>query len=255
VDRAVAIDSGAVLLEGWLASPGTGETAPWIVVRDEKGGVVGAARSLQARPDLDRAAGFDPGAFGFLGGFRDGVEGTRRLTVAGIFPGSLVPLCVLPQAAEISGVVVQPLAELEDARPAALAGAAGTVVGFAAGMGGAPQGARVVRPVARIASVGLVGSLGFEVAAGGAALALPFWTEPGAGGKSVAFVMGDGTRLTAPLAPWFGWSVWQAAVLPADLARMHGGAARVEVRDAGGGRLTVAAPMLATERVGWTRLY
>jgi hypothetical protein len=255
LDRAVAIDSGAVLLEGWVADPSGKVTAPWVAARDEKGGIVGAARSLQARADLDGAAGFDPGAFGFFGGFRDGAEGMRRLTVAGIFPGRAVPVCVLPQAAEISGVLVQPLAELGEMRPASLADAAGGGSGFVAGMGGAPPDARVVRPVARAAGVGSAGEVDFVVEAGGAALALPFWSEPGAGGKSVAFVMGDGARLTAPLAPWFGWSVWQAAVLPAALARLHGGAVRVEVRDAGGGALTVAAPMAAAERAGWSRLF
>jgi hypothetical protein len=257
VDRAVAIDSGAVLLDGWLADPDGLHTAPWIVVRDAAGRIVGAARSLQDRGDLAREAGFKPPSYGFSAGFRDGADGPRRLRLAGMFPDRKVKLCELPFSANVSGVLVEPMAELRELRPAPLLGAPAMEPGFMAGLGGAPQAARILIPSAAMASAG-AGTVDFTMAAGGptgAALVLPFWTPPGAAGKSVTFVLGDAMRLSAPLGPWWGWGFWRAAVLPAALAREHGGAVRVEVRDAGPGTVTVAVPMWATEQPGWSRLF
>ena len=155
---------------------------------------------------------------------------------------------------------VQPIAELRDLRTAARPGAAAIGPGFAPGLGSAPPADFI--PTALVASVGgaadRVATADFSVIVDGvadAALVMPFWTSPVAGWKSVTFVLGDGTRLSAKLAPWWGWGYWRAAVLPAALARQHGGAARVEVRDAGPGALTIAAPMWATVRPGWSRLF
>jgi hypothetical protein len=262
VDWAMAIDSGAVLLNGWLADPDGRHTAPWIVARDEAGRVFGTARALEDRVDLDKAAGFKAPSYGFTAGFRDGLDGPRRLRLAGIFPDRMVKLCELSAAVEISGVVVQPISELRDLRIAPSIGAAAINSGFAAGLGSAPAGAPGFALAAPAFSAGgapgHVGAVDF-VAAGGAppnaALVLPFWTPTVVGWKSVTFVLGDGTRLSAPLGPWWGRGFWRGAVLPTALAQLHGGAVRVEVRDAGSGELTVAAPMLAEERPGWSRLF
>jgi len=262
VDWAMAIDSGAVLLNGWLADPDGRHTAPWIVARDAAGRIVGTARSLEDRVDLDQAAGFKAPAHGFLTGFRDEVDGPRQLRLAGIFPDRKVKLCELPAPAEIGGVEVEPIAELRDLRAAPAVAAAATGAGFAAGLGSAPAGPPGVALAAPMFSAGgaagHVGAVDFAVPGGApanAAWVLPFWTPPGAGWKSVTFVLGDATRLSAPLGPWWGSGFWRAAVLPAALARPHGGAVRIEVRDAGGGGLTVAAPMLAREQPGWSRLF
>ena len=262
VDQAMAIDSGAVLLNGWLAGPDGHHTAPWIAVRDAAGRVAGTARALEERRDLTPEAGFKPPAYGFTAGFRDAADGPRQLKLDGIFPDRPVKLCELAAAVDISGVLVQPIAELPDLRPRSLAGPAVVGPGFKPGYGGAPLAVPGLGPQAVFASGG--GTLAqpnaveFPIAAGGpdsAALVLPFWTPPGAGLKSATFVLADHARLAAPLGPWWGRGFWRAAVLPAALARVHGGAVRVEVRDAGGGALTVAAPMVATERPGWSRLF
>ena len=139
IDWATAIDDGAVMLDGWLSDPGGRHTAPWIVVRDEGGRIVGMARSLEERVDLGPATGFKPPAFGFHGGFHDGADGTRRLRLAGIFPDRKAQLCELSGAAEVSGVLVQPIAQLRDVRDAPFVGAAALGSGFAAGLGAAAR--------------------------------------------------------------------------------------------------------------------
>jgi hypothetical protein len=211
---------------------------------------------------LGPALGVKPPAFGFHGGFRDGADGPRRLLLAGIFPDRGIKLCELKEAAEVSGVLVQPIAQLRDIRDAPFVGAAAIGGGFAAGLGGAPAGTPEFKPFAPFFSMGGApghpGTVDFSVAGGApddAALVLPFWTPIAAAGKSVAFVMGDGTRLTAPLMPWWSLGYWRAAVLPAALARQHGGAVRIEVRDAGPGWIAVATPRIAMPRSGWSLLY
>ena len=261
IDWAMAIDDGAVLLNGWLAGPG-GHTAPWIAARDAGGRIVGTARALEKRADLAKAGGFKPPSYGFAAGFRDAARGPRQLWLAGIFPDRPTKLCLYGEAAVISGVQVQPVAELRDLRIAPGSNPAAIGSGFAAGLGAAPAATAGFIPAQPVASAGgaadRIGTADFAVAGGGPAdadLVVPFWTSPDAGWKSVTFVLDDGTRLGAKLAPWWSWGYWRAAVLPAALARQHGGAVRVEVRDAGRGALTVAAPMLATVRPGWSRLF
>jgi hypothetical protein len=136
VDWAMAIDSGAVMLDGWIADPDARHTAPWIAARDESGRILGTMRSLEERTDLGPALGVKPPAFGFHGGFRDGADGPRRLLLAGIFPDRAIKLCELKEAAEVSGVLVQPIAQLRDIRDAPFVGAAAIGGGFAAGLGG-----------------------------------------------------------------------------------------------------------------------
>jgi len=262
IDWATAIDDGAVMVDGWLADPGGKHTAPWIAVRDESGRIVGTTRSLQERPDLAIGAGFKLPAAGFRGGFHDAAVGPRRLRLAGIFPGRDVRLCEMGNPMEVSGVLVQPIAQLRDVRDAPFVGAATIASGFVAGLGSASAGPQDFKPSASVFSTGgapgHAGATDFSVDGAGsrdAVLVLPFWTSVQAAGKSVSYVMHDGTRVAAPLVPWWGWGYWRAAVLPGALARQHGGVRRIEVRDAGPGGLTVGAPMLATVRPGWSRLF
>ena len=262
VDSAMAIDSGAMVLVGWLADPDGRHIAPWVAARDSQGRVLGAARALEDRPDLSAVPGLAPPRFGFRAGFRDDADGPRRVFLAGLFPGAKVPLCDLTQAAEVGFVRVLPLAYLHNARAPAQVSVDATRNGWADGPGDAPPRPRGTVAARYFASAGAaaghIHAMDFAVADDGAAdaaLAVAFWVSVNAGGKSVTFVLADGVRLTAPLGPWWHWNVWQAAVLPAAQWRQHGGVARVEIRDAGPGMMTVAAPTLADDPAGWSRLF
>ena len=265
VDDAYAIDSGAFLLRGWAVDAGGGHSAPWIAAVDQSGLVLGSARALEPRPDVQQALGLAGAAHGFNVGFRLSqlrVPGNAAaIRVVGVFPNEAAPLCALASPVSIGPALIEPVREVRGAAPAPLAAAA-QVNGWAPWSGGSDG------PPGGIPGGGTAwclplpgqwtgrGSVRFEVGAtGGHALAVPFATVGDLPVRQIGFTMADGTRLDMPMPKLWGRPDWRAAILPAAFLARHPGPVRVEITAAGDRWVVVAAPILVELQPEWSRLY
>ncbi len=268
VDAAYGIDRGAVLLRGWAADAAgehVARSAPWIAAVDARGQVLGAARALEARDDVRSALQAPEETDGFAAGFRvpDAEAPDPSLRILGVFPGETGLTCRLPMPVRIGPVLLEPAVELRDMAPVALAAApalSGTVPwrpvlpGPDTKVPGGVQAWGIALPRPEAAPATLRFTLKWTPAPG-RALALPFSLAAAEHGRGVTFTMADGTRLTAALTAVWNRPDWRMAVLPPDVLAQHGGPAAVEVKAAGTSWVAIGAPVAATLRPGWSRLF
>lgn len=265
VDQIYAVDSSAVLLSGWAADPDGRGTAPWVAFLDGKGTVLGTAGALLNRSDVRSDLRIAARAYGFQAGFRLAapiVPGTEpAVEVLGLFPGASQPICRLPQPAVIGPVLIEPAVQLEDPAPVSATPEAEGLAPRPAGTGGpgvAPPGgvAAWEFPLGRHGDGEPV--LRFRLQAipeAGRALAVPFAADQDVGNRHILFTFADGTRLESDLSSFWSRGGWRAAVVPAALLEQHGGPVTIEVKSGGDGRLAVGAPIAATTRPEWSRLF
>ncbi len=265
VDDAYAVDETGFLVSGWAADPAGRHGVPWIAALDAKGELLGVAQSLYRRDDL-RAA-LKPGSvvYGFQAGFRLrtplGGDEARAVSILGVMPGGSPAICRLDTAALVGPTLVEPVSKLSDLQAAALSSpavASGVIPwpdkGFCPG--GPVPGRRAGWDFAR--GRGGPESLQFRLApsaASGQALVVPFFYDDLQPGRSIRFVMADGTRFETVIAVLWLTSGWDAAVVPAAVLALHGGAVAVDVVAAQGGGLLVGSPMTAFVQAEWSKLF
>jgi len=265
VDDAYAIDGSAFLLRGWAVDPAGRHSAPWVAALDQAGAVLGSARTLEPRPDVQQALGLAGAVHGFDVGFRLAEVRTggdaAAIRMAAVFPGEAATLCVFAGRTSIGPALIEPVREVRVAAPAPLA-VAPQVKGWAPWRGGGDG------PPGGIPGGGMAwslplpeqwtgsGSVRFEVAAtGGHALAVPFATAGGLPARPIGFTLADGTRLDMAMPQLWGRPDWRAAILPADFLARHPGPVRVEVNAAANSWVVLAAPILVELQPEWSRLY
>ncbi len=261
IDVAYALDDSGFLLSGWVADPQGKRTGTWIAALDGNGTVLGAARPLLPRADLPGVLGKPGHGYGFQAGFRlaSGASGAaadqpRPVRVAALFSGAGRSPCVLPVPALIGPVQVTPATALGQVSAVA---SSVTPDGFAASReaAGAPGGG----PLWRLAQAAHgSGTLRFTVTqpvAAGQAFALPFTSLDPMPAVRLSITLADGTHVEAPLAALWIHGAWQAAVVPAAMLARHGGVTGLEVAAHDNPSLVIGAPLLATPRSDWSRLF
>ncbi len=262
VDSSYAIDSTGVLLRGWLTNPQGTASAPWVAALDDHGALLGAARALTDRPDVTESLGMRVPAYGFEVGFRapaaPAPDVPRAVQLLGVFTGDVPPICALGMPAVIGSVLLEPAVELRDAASAGSGPPtlAGFTVWHATTQG--PAGAIPGNVPAWGFVTGAAATMQFTLAsapAPGRALVLPFASSGEGPGRTAAFVMADGSRFQTDLPSLWARPAWRAAVLPPALLARHPGPVTIEVHAHGNAWLDIGAPLTATLRPEWSRLF
>jgi hypothetical protein len=89
----------------------------------------------------------------------------------------------------------------------------------------------------------------------GRALAVPFAMGKGSSSRHIVFTMGDGARFETALPSIWDRPGWRVAVIPPELWMRHAGPMTVEVFADGDTWFAVGAPLTATLRPEWSRLF
>ena len=155
-------------------------------------------------------------------------------------------------ATRLSRLEAAPASAAPDVRGAApLAGMLRAEAGRVPGQGAAWGFLALGRPAA-------TAELVFHLTPGlgaGRALAVPFFTTGPEPTQRIAVTLADGTRLETELPHLWSEAGWRAAVVPAEVLALHGGATGVEVRAGGQAWLAVGTPMAAGLAPEWSRLF
>jgi hypothetical protein len=260
VETSYGIDSGAILMSGWIADPNGRHTPGWIAALDSAGHVLGTARPLAPRPDVRAALAMNTDAFGFETGFRlpdDEPVGVQDapidVRVLGLFPGKPQPLCELLPPARIGPVLVEPAAELRDIAVMPVAGQPVAALPAAATAPGGGQAWRV--PSRDSAGAAVAISFQSDGDTSRRAVALPFRMDDRSPSIGVTFVMHDGARFTAQIFSRWANGAWQAAVLSEKLVVRHHGVAKIDVAPQENAGLLAATPLLVTMNPTWAKLF
>jgi hypothetical protein len=265
IDHAYAIDSTGFLLGGWVTDSKGRHSAQWIAALDQQGVVLGTMRAMTNRTDVQIDLGMSEIANGFDGGFRltaasDPGE-ARAVQVIGLFPERRQPLCHLSALTPIGPVLIEPAIELRDLTPGSaivetndlpvwqsgMAGSTGAVPGGVQAWGIVPGDHSVKKAVMR-----------FRLDSGpaaGRALAIPFAMANGSSSRHIVFTMGDGARFETALSSIWERPEWRVAVMPSEVLMRHAGPVTVEVFADGDTWFAVGAPLTATLRPEWSRLF
>jgi len=262
VDHAYALDGTGFLISGWVVDPKGRTSAPWIAAVDAAGKLLGTASSLTRRSDVQRSLNMAKRAYGFSAGFRlaapidPGTEPTVQ--ILGLFSDKRHPICRLPTPAVIGPVLIAPAAKMSDLTPAAAEQEVDGMEPWRMGAGGPAEAAPGAVPMWMTRQGQEKASLHFRLnplPQAGRAVALPFSVTNDAPGNRIIFTLGDGTRLETELPAAPELPGWHAAIVPSEQLVKHGGPVTVEVQAQGGAGLVVGAPLLATLRPEWSKLF